>query len=504
MARPRNLRELVLRTLAGPATLDVGRRPHDAGLDEAVVRGAMELALRTGETVLSLGAAAAEVVAAILGITRAFGLVGCQVDVTFTAITVSYDRGGASVPITVMRVVTARVDDYGRLGRVMQLAREVAVGTDPAGGTGPTGRTGPAERIEPDDRTAHVDRPEPAVSVADPGGALLRLERAHARLDEIVTAPHPYRRGIVTVVLAVMAAGVAFLLGGGPGVAVVAGATTALIDHALWRLGRWGLPAFFRQAVGAAIATLVAVGLWLVVPLLPVDLAQFPPSLVVASGIVVLLAGLSLVGSAEDAISGFPVTAGGRAFEVVVLTIGIVAGIGAVLDVARRAGVPLEIIEVPTNTSPLVVQALSAAVVASAWGIASYARPRAALVAAVAGGVAWVIYAVGVDAGLGVAVASAAAASVIGFLSESLGSRLHVPTIVVSICGIVPLLPGLAIYRALFLLVTEPSATGGLGSGATGLLSAAMVGLGLAAGVTLGEFLAASLARLPRRSDPPG
>lgn len=465
MPRPRNLRELALRALAGPATLDIGRRPHDAGLDEAVVRGAMELALRTGEVVLSLGAAAADVVAAILGITRAFGLVGCQVDVTFTSITISYDRGGASVPITVMRVVAARVDDYGRLGRVLELAREVA------------GR--------------RVDPPAPV----DPTETLRRLEQAHARLDEIVSAPHPYRRWIVTVVLAVMAAGVAFLLGGGPGVAVVAGATTALIDHAIWRLGRWGLPAFFRQAVGAAIATLVAVGLWLVVPILPIELAQLPPSLVVASGIVVLLAGLSLVGSAEDAISGFPVTAGGRAFEVVVLTIGIVAGIGGVLDVARRAGVPLEIIAVPVNTSPLVVQALSAAVVASAWGVASYAGPRAALVASAAGAVAWVIYAIGVDAGLGPAVASAVAASVIGFLSESLGSRMQVPTIVVSVCGIVPLLPGLAIYRALFQLVNESPTSGGVGPGAIGLLSAAMVGLGLAAGVTLGEFLAASLSR---------
>ncbi len=47
-------------------------------------------------------------------------------------------------------------------------------------------------------------------------------------------------------------------------------------------------------------------------------------SLVLASSIVVLLAGLSLVGAAEDAISGFPVTATARAFEVVTLTAGIV------------------------------------------------------------------------------------------------------------------------------------------------------------------------------------
>ena len=50
-------------------------------------------------------------------------------------------------------------------------------------------------------------------------------------------------------------------------------------------------------------------------------------SLVVAAGIVVLLAGMSLVSAAQDAINGFPVTAGARAFELVTLTIGIVVGI---------------------------------------------------------------------------------------------------------------------------------------------------------------------------------
>ena len=67
------------------------------------------------------------------------------------------------------------------------------------------------------------------------------------------------------------------------------------------------------------------------------------PSLVVASGIVVLLAGLSLVGAAQDAIEGFYVTAGARVFQVIVLTLGIVVGIVVVLGVANRLGVVLAI-----------------------------------------------------------------------------------------------------------------------------------------------------------------
>jgi uncharacterized membrane protein YjjB (DUF3815 family) len=271
----------------------------------------------------------------------------------------------------------------------------------------------------------------------------------------------------------------------------------------IWALDRWGLPPFFLQGIGAAIATLVAVGLYALVPHLPIELIDFPPSLVVASGIVVLLAGTSLVGAAEDAISGFPVTAGGRTFEVVVLTLGIVVGVGGVLDVARRAGVELMMSVAPVNSTSFAIQVAASAVIAGAWSIASYARPRAAGIAALAGGLAWAVYYVVREVGVGPAVASAIAALVIGFLAEWIGPRLHVPPIVISVSGIVPLLPGMAIYRALFQLVNEP--TSALGPGAVDMLGAAMIGLGLAAGVTLGEFLAAPLRRGTRqRAHVPG
>jgi uncharacterized membrane protein YjjP (DUF1212 family) len=425
------------------------------------VQGVLELALRLGEAMISLGAPAADATEAMLRVTRAFGLRGCQVDLTFTSITASHDHGPQGVPVTMLRVVVSRVPDYGRLQRLLELARDVSAA------------------------------PIPPERVAE------ELDRAHSTLDRVVSAPRLYRRWVVTAALSLLAAAVAVLLGGGPAVALVAGATTTAIDRVLWLLGRWGLPPFFLQAAGAAVAALVAVLLYLALPVLPVEQAVLPPSLVVASGIVVLLAGLSLVGAAEDAISGFPLTAGARTFEVLVLTLGIVVGIGAVLDVARRAGVPLVLLEPPVNTSPLVVQVLSAAAVSLAWAVASYARPRAVLLAAGVGGVAWAVLSLGMALGAGPAVASAGAAVVVGLLGETVGARLRVPAIITSVCGIVPLLPGLAIYRGLFELVDDPML--GLLPGLRELFGAALVGLGLAAGVTLGEFLGAPLRVRARR-----
>ena len=62
--------------------------------------------------------------------------------------------------------------------------------------------------------------------------------------------------------------------------------------------------------------------------------------------------------------------------------------------------------------------------------------------------------------------------------------RLRIPPLV-AVCGIVPLLPGLAIYHGLFAIVVDADIEGGL----TALVGAAAVGLALAAGVTLGEYL---------------
>lgn len=420
MGRWLDVGNLVRRLSGGTPQLQAGLRSRPEGLDSATVRGVLELGLRVGESMLALGASAVDVTQAIRTVIRAFGLYGTQIDLTFTSIIVSYDRGD-DLPVTMMRIVRDRIPDYGRLQDVVELAQSVA-----------------ATKVAPEDA--------PTV-----------LEEAHTRLDEVVSAPQTYRRWVITVALSGMAGAVAVLLGGSLAVTVVAAATTAAIDRVVWALGRRGLPPFFLQVSGAGMAALVAVGLYLAVPHLPIEPTLLPPSLVVASGIVVLLAGLSLVGAAEDAISGFPVTAAARSFEVIVLTLGIVVGIIGVLDLARRLGVPLVLFEPPTATSHVVLRACAAGVVALGWAVASYARPRAAVVAAGIGALSWCVLTGMQELGAGQAVASAVAALMVGVLSEWASPRLKVQSIVTSVCGIVPLLPGLAIYRGLFDIVSNTS-----------------------------------------------
>jgi uncharacterized membrane protein YjjB (DUF3815 family) len=254
--------------------------------------------------------------------------------------------------------------------------------------------------------------------------------------------------------------------------------TTAVIAQVLRVLNRRSLPLFFQQAAGAALATGVAV------LLLAWDVGV-RTSLVVAAGIVVLLAGLSLVGAAQDAISGFPVTAAARAFEVLTLTAGIVVGIAGVLDLAQRAGLPLDVVDPSPAVVPFAVGLAASAGIAGSWALAGHARPRVIVLAAVAGALAWTTSWMASALGAGPAVASGVAAVVLGFAGETLTDRLRVPPLLIAVCGMVPLLPGLAIYHGLFAIVVDADQQGGLAA----LVGAAAIGLALAAGVTLGEFL---------------
>jgi uncharacterized membrane protein YjjP (DUF1212 family) len=403
-------------------------------MDDLTAHAALGLALRIGASMLAVGAAAADVTATVLRVAAAYGLASCQVDITFTSITVSYDREDA-VPLTAMRIVRTSRIDYTRLQGVNDLARAVG-----AGG--------------------------------------LDVEEAHRRLDRVVSAPATYRRTVHTLGWAGVAGCFGFVLGGGWLEALIAALTTALIERVLRVLTRRSLPPFFQQAAGAALATGVAVVLlaW------DVDVRS---SLVVAAGIVVLLAGLSLVGAAQDAISGFPVTAAARAFEVVTLTAGIVVGIAAVLDLAQRAQLPLTVVDTSPSPVPFPVALAASAGIAGFWSLACHARPRAIVLAAGAGALAWTTFWAASGLGAGAALASGVAAVVLGFCGEVSTERLRVPSQLVAVCGIVPLLPGLAIYHGLFAIVVGADIQGGLAA----LVGAAAIGLALAAGVTLGEYL---------------
>jgi len=415
------------------------------GDDSREVFRTVDLALRVGEVVMSSGAGAADVYASVLAVTRAGGLRHVHLDTTFGTLTISVQSAPEVPPQTYVRTVTYRGLDYGLLTEVDHLVRELS----------------------------HGD---------------IDARAASRRLNEIRSAPRPYPRWAVSAASGLMAAGIGLLLQGSVLVVAIAFVTAVLIDQLLQLMSRRRIPNFYQRVAGALLVTLVAHGLYVLD--VPVS-----PSVIVAAGIVLLLSGITLVGAVQDAITGYYVTASARMFEALLLTGGIIAGVSMGLALGIRLGYELPLTaRAASALDDLPLALVGGALVSVGFALTCYAPVRALLPIAAAAVTAQAIDVVLVTARLGQAASAAAAAVLVGIVSYTLAGRFRVPPLVVIVSGIVGLLPGLTIYRGLFLLLTERDV-----GGFFALLTAASVGVGLASGVLLGEYVAQPLKQRARR-----
>ncbi|MGF2944123.1 threonine/serine ThrE exporter family protein [Mycobacterium sp. Lab-001] len=419
--------------------------------DEARVRQVLDVALRLGQLLLSCQSGTADVASTIMAVTDAYGLPATHVDIAANAITVSIPRAVPGAPVTAMYVVASRALDYTRLQSATDLAQRV-VDTTP------------------------------------------ELDWVQEQLDALERAEHPYPSWVCTVALGVMAGGFSLLFGAGALAVVIATATTALIDRVGRILGRRHLPSLFQQVVAAALATGVTVGLD-AAHRLPATTA---PSVVVASNIVALLSGLTSVGSVQDAITGYQLTAASRMMDVALSSAGILVGVTIALRIGMAAGVDVSVspdLQIAPLRLPVVIAA--GAVGAAGAAVASYAPRRAALAAGAAGATGSLIYFVMQLLGAGVIVDSFVAAAAIGMAGSVGARRARVPPLVIVTAGIIPLVPGMALYRSFVGMVNgQPNA------GAGDLVVAAGTALALGAGVVLGPLLAPSIRREVARYRP--
>jgi uncharacterized membrane protein YjjP (DUF1212 family) len=412
--------------------------------DAREITATMHLALRIGELLLSSGAGAADVSAAMNNVARACGLRGYSADVTFTELTMSQQSSSEEPGLIQIRQVRYREVDYGDLTDVDHLIRELVAGD--------------------------IDRAE-----------------ATARLNRIISTGHARPRWSVTASLGVMGGGVGMLLGGDWLVVALAGVAAMLVDLMQRQMSRRRLPAFYQQVAGGLLATLIAVG----VAATPADVS---PSLVISTSIVMLLAGVNFLGAIQDALTGFPVTANARILEAFIATAGVVAGVSGGLQVGDVFDVQLGAVDPGAySIADVPVMVLGGAVAAAAYAFSAYAPTRALAPIGVVSAVAVGVYAVVYDHGFGIAWSSALAALLLGLLGFPVARRARIPTLVVVAAGITPLLPGLSIYRGLTLLATSASAS------LLAMVNAAAIAIALSSGAILGEYLAQPVRRETNR-----
>ncbi|SFM64173.1 Uncharacterized membrane protein YjjP, DUF1212 family [Pseudonocardia ammonioxydans] len=407
--------------------------------DDAQVQQVLDLCMRIGEIELSSGESVDEVTATMLRLANAAGLPAVDVDITFTSITMCCHRGNAAQPVTTMRLVRYRTLDLSRLAETEQVVRDIEAGR-------------------------------------------LDVRAASSRVSEVMRSPHPYPRWIATVGWAGLAASIALLLGGGPVTATAAFVTTAIIDRIGRFLSRLGVAAFFQQALGGFLVTastilLIAVGLF------P---AGTRPSFIVAAGITVLLSGLSVVSTVQDALTGYYLTSAARIVEISLLSAGLLTGVVLGLQLGFQFDVTIEVSgDLPSSVGQFGLSMMSGATAAAFYALAGYSPLKSLPIAGAVGGASWAVYGLMTQViGVGPVPSTGAAALVVGLVAGLLRRGTDTPSMVITLAGVTPLLPGLAAYQGFYQLAVE-----GVSEGLVTVTVALARGLALAAGVALGIFI---------------
>jgi uncharacterized membrane protein YjjP (DUF1212 family) len=411
------------------------------GVDTSA-RKTLDFSLHLAETMFRYGAGALEVETSIIAVTAALGLKNIEVDITNQSVGINYAPKDQT-PIALLRVVRSWTNNYAGLAKVHQLVTDIV-----AGGVG--------------------------------------RDEAIRRLDEAITSPKPFPRWMVTVAFGVFAAVFVGVLGGGPASSAIAFVVNIGVSLLARQLGRWRVPDFFTTATCSFVVTFMALLMW-----------QFgltgAPAIVVVGGILLLLPTGRLVSSVQDAINGFPVTAAGR-FLSTLLTFGaLVAGIAVAFVVGSKAG--MQEIDVTETFSPaysLWVVVIFIAIAVIAIGITEQTAWKLLLPTAAVGVAGYLVLLGAGHLGIGDRFSPALSAVVIGLLARVVALKMGAPQLVVAVPAALILLPGLTIFRSMYVLTIEESE---LLLGAGGMINAGAIVLGAAAGVVLGDTLARPLTR---------
>lgn len=403
----------------------------------------LDFALRVGEMLLSNGAGAPDVSATMGSIVHHLGLRSAAVDVTFTALTISYQASNDEPALFQTRHVTQRGFDYEDLTTVDHLVTKLLLN--------------------------EVTRDE-----------------ARTTLAQLASSGHRRPKWAITISWGVTGAGVALLLGGDWVVVVIAALAAMGIEMMQRYLARQRFPFFYQQVAGGLLGSMFAIGV-------AATNINVDPSLVITANIVMLLAGLGFIGAVQDALTGFYITASARLLEVMIATAGIIVGVSGGLSLGSILGVEISLRPGVTELSHLPLMTFGAAVCAAAFAYSVHAPLRVLVPIAMVSGTATGIYFLMTQRDISPAWAAAIAAIAIGIVSYSAAGWARVPPLIIVVSCIVPLLPGLSIYRALALMADGDNA------GVLALVNAGAIAISLSSGVILGEYIAQPLKREARR-----
>ena len=422
---------------------------------------ALRLVMSICEQLLSQGVAASDVVHMALGITNTYCKRRVHLDISSTLITISQDRGDDREPLTMIRTIILKDANYQTIQALQSLA----------------------------------------LTIRD---KQLPLGVAEKRVDEILNKPKRSSRWIIYAAGGLVSAGTVVLYSGRPEMITLAFIVGFLVTGMLRWLGRIGVTTFYSQTIAALCITLIATGAAWCSNYFQLDINA---TLVVIGGIVLLVAGMMIVGAFQDAIDEYYITANARLLKVALATGGIVIGVLMGLYVATRLGVSFPATpERLSMTSPQ-LQYVGALIIAAAFAARNHAPLFGTIISGGVGTLGWLVSRMMITEGFGIVIASAVAAAVVGLMATFVSRFWRFPSMAIIGAGIVPLVPGLSLYNGLMGVVEHPPSDPEFMYAMALLARAVMIGFAVAAGATLGNIIGRPLRRrvarlynrLPRR-----
>lgn len=253
--------------------------------DPAQVTGVMEIAARVGGILIAAGTANTDAQAQIHLVASSYGLHYCHVSILMNTITIhtAIGTGPNRRNLHVFRVAPGIAVDFTKLSAVDRLIRSIHSGATP-----------------------------PAM--------------AEKVLDDIEAMKNPYSTATIVSAWGAMGAFIAVMLGGDLLVGVVTFLISVLIMGTNMFLAQYRLPPFYQNLVGGLMAVIPAAILYNVFARFGI---QILPSQIIGSGIIILVAGLTLVQCLVDGITRAPVTSSAKFFEALMSTGAIIAGASA-------------------------------------------------------------------------------------------------------------------------------------------------------------------------------
>lgn len=413
------------------------------GIDLTPNMRALRLVMTLADYLLSMGMPASSVVNLMLGVTDAYCTRPVHIDIDYTQVVISQDRGVHYDPLTLIKTISPQPTNY----RLMQQLETL----------------GFAIRNHQ-----------------------LTLDEAEMHLDSLLSQKNRYPGWITYLSGGGISLGSSLLYTSSPIVLISAFIVGTLTTWLLARLTRLSLPSFFIQISTALFVTLVATTLAYVSSHYHIGwLTGLSPTIITVNGIVLLVAGMAIVSAFQDAIDEYYVTASAHLLKVVMMTAGIVFGVGLGLYIAKLLHISFSATSEQLSMSSPLCQYIGAIILAASFTISNHTRPFSIVLVGAVGFIGYAVYLAATGVGASSIPANGLAGLVIGFIATFVSRAFHMPSFAVVNAGIIPLVPGLLLYNGLMNLVTQASWS----NGSSLLLQAVSIAVAIATGASLGVII---------------